>query len=528
MDQDEYNKRVVEIATSPPMNQAKMIHDLSLETKPVWTKRTIERDVKQQAKTARHIQTEDAAKEALETALQNMFVLQSQSKVRVGMMQTSSINGHTREQLGLYSEADIRLLTANKPKVGDETLYEAFKHHPDRQDYNGIVIDPSTDEKKVDGKLNMWKGFSVKPEKGPVYLFLRHIMILSGWVPGLTPQERKAVRLSANYILDWLAWVIQNPGKPVGVMLTLIGEQGTGKGTLGNMLLSIFGQHGTRAGTKDSLVGKHCAHLLGACFVLVDEPPFAGDKAAADTLKGMITEPLLAVEPKFQDRFEVDNMLSFMTLTNHQWALHVEFSDRRNAVFEVPLTKKGKTAYWAQVQGRFTSKEGKAAVLYYLQNRDVSQWSAENDRPKTPIYFQQKLQSLDPVMRFWRRVVQAGTFAVIRDDEGADPSLGRIDNFDNEVDPGWCTKTEVYDIYYKWHQSNRIGGQPVDDMMFWKTTKRWLPELMEKNSPSNAGLKRARIVFLPDWDTLARVFDDWVLDAQVQSSDPFLHPPKEF
>ncbi len=73
-----------------------------------------------------------------------------------------------------------------------------------------------------------------------------------------------------------------------------------------------------------------------------------------------------------------------------------------------------------------------------------------------------------------------------------------------------------------------LRAQPTDDALFWKTTKRWLPELEEKNSPSNAGMKRARIVFLSDWDTLARVFDDWVLDAQVQVSDPRLHPPKAF
>ena len=47
-----------------------------------------------------------------------------------------------------------------------------------------------------------------------------------------------------KYLIRWLAWAVQNPDKHSGVVIVLKSrEQGTGKSTLGVVMLKIFRLH---------------------------------------------------------------------------------------------------------------------------------------------------------------------------------------------------------------------------------------------------------------------------------------------
>ena len=43
----------------------------------------------------------------------------------------------------------------------------------------------------------------------------------------------------ATYIINWIAWAVQNPADRAEVALVFRGKKGTGKGTLGNTLVII-------------------------------------------------------------------------------------------------------------------------------------------------------------------------------------------------------------------------------------------------------------------------------------------------
>ena len=71
---------------------------------------------------------------------------------------------------------------------------------------------------------------------------------------------------------------VQNPDKHAGVMIVLQSrKQGTGKSTLGKVMLDIFGQHGALIDDKDRLLGRFNDFLETICFVLAEEMLFAGD-----------------------------------------------------------------------------------------------------------------------------------------------------------------------------------------------------------------------------------------------------------
>ena len=73
-----------------------------------------------------------------------------------------------------------------------------------------------------------------------------------------------------KYLIRLLAWMVQNPDKHSGVVLVLKSrKQGTGKSTLGNVMLDIFGRHGARIDDKDRLLGQFNDWLETMCFALL-------------------------------------------------------------------------------------------------------------------------------------------------------------------------------------------------------------------------------------------------------------------
>ena len=163
--------------------------------------------------------------------------------------------------------------------------------HERRRTYKGLIFRPDVHDAVVNGRLNLWRGWGVEPQPGDWSLMRQHIreVLAAG------DDEADA------YIMNWFAWAVQHPAEPAEVALVLKGGKGTGKGTLGNGLVRIFGQHATHISSVRHLVGNFNAHLRDACLLFADEAYWPGDKAAEGTLKRLITEPTLFIEPKVVD-----------------------------------------------------------------------------------------------------------------------------------------------------------------------------------------------------------------------------------
>ena len=107
-----------------------------------------------------------------------------------------------------------------------------------------MVFDPGA--KPNPNVLNLWRGFAVEADdSGGCSLYLAHItgVICSG------NDEH------ATYLLDYLAWGVQNPGKRPEVAVVLRGEEGTGKGTMVHPYGELFGSHYQHISQPGHLVG---------------------------------------------------------------------------------------------------------------------------------------------------------------------------------------------------------------------------------------------------------------------------------
>jgi hypothetical protein len=195
--------------------------------------------------------------------------------------------------------------------------------------------------------------------------------------------------------MNWCAWAVQHPAEPAEAALVMKGGKGVGKGTLGNTLVHIFGQHATHISSVRHLIGHFNAHLRDVCFLFADEAYWPGDKAAEGTLKRLITEPSLTIEPKFVDVMTVPNMLHVLMASNEDWVVPAGEHERRFAVFEVSEHKRQDKSWFEPLHEQLHNG-GYEAMLHDLLQRDLGDWHPRRI-PTTEALREQQLRSLKPL-----------------------------------------------------------------------------------------------------------------------------------
>jgi hypothetical protein len=331
---------------------------------------------------------------AVEELNEQFAVIRDGSRVRIGTARLDPYYG--RETWDLMSETDFMLLQRKRKEAAIWLQSDARREFP-----NGFVFDPSGREHE--GYLNLWKGWAVAPEPGDWSLIKRHIVevLASG------SEEH------GDYIIRWIAWMLQNPDKPAEVALVLRGEKGVGKGVIGRALGKLAGQHGIHLSSTSLMTGRFNAHMRDCIFLFADEALWAGDKEGEGQLKRMTTEDTLVIEGKGRDAVVTPNRLHIMMASNEDWVIPASADERRFAMFDVSSARRGDHAYFealtAQMEGG-----GLAAMLHDLLNMDLGRWHPRFDPPKTEALRMQVQQSEDPMKSLLRELLFLGELPGLR------------------------------------------------------------------------------------------------------------------
>ena len=132
--------------------------------------------------------------------------------------------------------------------------------------------------------------------------------------------------LSYNYVLDWLANSLK--GKNY-CMLTAIGNQGVGKGVLGEIMMHLFGAD-NYADTQRVTKSNFNAQILNKRFIFVDELK-ATNEEEENKLKVLIND-YIEVEKKGVDAQRHKNYASIYIASNSMDAIKLRGDDRRFSV----------------------------------------------------------------------------------------------------------------------------------------------------------------------------------------------------
>jgi hypothetical protein len=266
--------------------------------------------------------------------------------------------------------------------------------HEARRQYAGVIYAPG---KESPGYFNLWSGFAVEPRAGDCSLYLAHIREN---VCGGNGQYYE-------FLMNWMARAVQDPGTPGEVAVIFRGTEGVGKGVAAIQFGSLFGPHFKQVVQASHLTGSFNHHLLGCSVLFADEALFAGDRSHDGILKGLITEPTLQIEPKGLDTFVVPNCLHVIMSSNEAWVVPASADARRYFVLDVAQHRKRDFNYFAKLVDQM-NKGGRAALLHHLLNRDLSRFLVRAV-PETAALAEQKTYSRRGVDALVEEIADQGT-----------------------------------------------------------------------------------------------------------------------
>jgi hypothetical protein len=312
------------------------------------------------------------------------------------------LSGGHEGEVSFYKKVDAELLMkralerlpmASKPS----DVVRDFWVSPNTLQYEATAFSPLT---RPPTTLNFWVGPTVQPAPG-CWVLLRDYLrdVICGGNSN-----------AYDYLVQYMAHMIQRPEEKPGVMVVLLGGQGTGKGVYFSLLRAIWPRTTLQVSDVEQVIGKFNAALERNFVVCMDEALFYGDRRAIDRLKSTVTEQFIQIEQKYQPSRSIESVHRFFASSNHEHFANVERDDRRFLFLRLSATRQQDTTYFSAVTAAINDPGTLNALAYYLQRKDISGFNVRV-KPKTDEQTTQKLRSLQGFERFWYEVLTSADLA---------------------------------------------------------------------------------------------------------------------
>lgn len=164
----------------------------------------------------------------------------------------------------------------------------------------------------------------------------------------LSPRDKRAIERVKNHVrhlladkrerrifVDWLSWIVQNPGQHANWSILLQGTEGDGKSFFGFLMQAVMGQTNVRFLNAHSLEHNFTDWAVGQCLTCVEEVRLikAHNKyEVINRVKPYITNDRIEVHPKGKPVYEAKNTTSYLFFSNFKDALPLDDDGRRYCV----------------------------------------------------------------------------------------------------------------------------------------------------------------------------------------------------
>ena len=312
--------------------------------------------------------------------------------------------------LEFFKLQEFRDMLTNQPKVlvgYSKTLEEKYKPLADvwlasqkkKECTTGITFYP-VNKPYYRNKFNTYFGLGAAPIKEPNSNILK---------PYLEHIERIICNNDTTcyeYVLNWLAHLVQKPHEKPEVAIILKAGQGTGKGTFVEPIGKIIGAHYLHATKSEHVLGRFNVLLENKILIFADEF-FAGSKKNTDFLKGLITEDTATIERKGIDSITVPSFSRLIMASNHDNIVKIEKDERRYLYLEVSEDHKQDFTYFKALKKTLSQPSFTGELLQFLLDRDITHFNPRQV-PHTEALQAQKLDNLEPLEQWLYYALQTG------------------------------------------------------------------------------------------------------------------------
>jgi hypothetical protein len=264
-----------------------------------------------------------------------------------------------------------------------------------------------------------------------------------------------------DYLLHYMANIIQNPTKKIGKCIILLGAQGTGKGVFLSGFSNVINkQHYYETEKPDEIFGKHSELFLNKLVVTLNESEYSKTKDYEGDIKTFITELKRTVNCKFLRPIEINNFASLFVCSNKSIPIKIDAKskDRRFVIFkttdEYSNAKKYNKFFWEKMCNHFKKPEFIAALYNKLNSLNVNTFNFKNS-PITTAYKTAYDLSLPSEIIFMKQYVE---------------KIGKD-----------CMKTfkiksiELYNNYMEWLTENGHMNEKISTHLFYSKMNEFNP-----------------------------------------------------
>lgn len=220
-----------------------------------------------------------------------------------------------------------------------------------------------------------------------------------------------------NYVLNWLAYLIQNPGMKTQVMIIFVGPSGCGKSTFYSWLKPIFGDYMDNVKTSD--LG---SNFIGADFnekflVCIDEWNIKelNHQQADSILKNIVTDANIQIEAKYVQRHTSQSHNNLMASTNYLFNIAPSSVGYFRRLFIVQCGQTKPSDYFIQLHQIIGQKDRNKATFClsmhlwarFLYERDIVGF-IPNRFPVTSFQVSALTNGWKRVYKWWYNVLKRG------------------------------------------------------------------------------------------------------------------------
>lgn len=218
---------------------------------------------------------------------------------------------------------------------------------------------------------------------------------------------------SLEYVLNWIAQILQKPAVKPGIALLIKGGEGVGKNRFTDLLKLMLGEglFLETANPEHVLFGRFTDSRLGKVLIVINEASGADNHAAKDSLKDMIVSQTFVWEAKGVNSSQMMAYDRFIFTTNNSNVLKINPDSRRYVVFEVSGELKGNTTYFKALSAHIADPHTRCEFYTLLMSRDLSAIDWLNDRPLTQYYHRMVEQNLPREWEFLKTVLLLPAYA---------------------------------------------------------------------------------------------------------------------
>lgn len=389
----------------------------------------------------------------------------------------------------VYMSNDVVLVMDSKGNPKPVRKLDIWMSAPNRNSYDGLLMHPAKDHivEDIYGHrfLNTWAGFAVVPKPGDWSLMKEHILnnLCSG------NQEYY------DWLMDWMADMIQEPADPKGCAVILGGIEGAGKGTLANALAHILGRHASIVSNSKHLASQFNDMLMDSVFLFADEVVYAGNHEVANMIKAMVTEKKNTREAKFGAKEKVDQFLHIMMATNNDWKIAAGPESRRWFVLQVSKERANDRPYFEAI-GAQMKNGGYEAMLHELQNRVIVsnlRWAPVTEELKNQRTMMQVQSLYDSLPAWIAYVIDTGNLGA---QEIATDMEQKAKSW-----PEVVSKADLWEAYAEWTRKYKPRATVMASNVFYKK----LQDLgFDEGSRIRRGDDRIRTVKVPTFNALCQ------------------------